>query len=160
MVRRFMHKRLYVALTAVAVLAIAGAAFAYFTSTGSGTGHGTVGTAGAWTVTQDTTSGTMYPGSGTSTIGYTVTNSGTGHQNLAGTTTVVAHDALGNVLSNGTAVSGCLAADFVPVNTSPAAIDLAYGLSTTGSVAVTMTNTGLSQNACQGVTPDITISAS
>ena len=56
-------------------LGVAGGALAYFTSTGSGTGNATVGTATAWTVSVDcTTGGLLTPGVGTDTVAYTVTN--------------------------------------------------------------------------------------
>jgi hypothetical protein len=165
MLRKFIsRKRNIVVLAAVAALAVAGGAFAYFTSTGSGTGNATVGTASNWTVAQTSTSGTMYPGTSTSTINYTVTNPGTGNQELAGTTTAVAvaTDGSGDIVTGATStpVAGCLASWFSTNNTSPAAKDLAPNASTTGSVVVSMTDAAASQNACQGATPNITISAS
>jgi hypothetical protein len=102
----------------------------------------------------------MYPGAGTATLPYTVTNAGSGNQKLATTTSSVNADGSGNVTSHGTSVSGCLATWFTAVNTPPTAADLAAGAHTTGTVAVTMTDAAVSQNACQGVTPDITVSAS
>ena len=55
------HKKLS-ALVVVAVLGIAGAAFAYWTSTGGGTGSATVGTSGSVTITATVASG-IVPGS-------------------------------------------------------------------------------------------------
>jgi hypothetical protein len=161
--RRFMKKRVYVALTVVASLAIAASAFAYFTSSGSGTGSATVGSSTAFTVAvAPATGGPLFPGSGTQTLTYTVHNPSSGNQNLSGTTAAVASSA-GNITSGGTAVPGCLAADFTATNTAPTPLpqNLAGGAnSTTGSVAVTMQDSGANQNACQGKTPDITVSAS
>jgi hypothetical protein len=102
----------------------------------------------------------MYPGAGTATMGYTVTNAGSGNQKLATTSASVNADVNGNVTSNGTAVAGCLATWFTAVNTPPAAADLAGGAQATGSVAVTMTDANANQNACESVTPDVTVSAS
>ena len=45
--------------TVALTLGIAGTAFAYFTSTGSGTGQGAVGTATTWGVSSVTTGGPM-----------------------------------------------------------------------------------------------------
>ncbi|HWF49162.1 MAG TPA: hypothetical protein VG294_00845 [Solirubrobacteraceae bacterium] len=165
------RKRVAVPLAAVLALGIAAAAFAYFTSTGSGTGAATVGSASAWTVTAGAaTGGPLYPGSGTQTISYTVTNPSSGVQSLAGTSAAVASytgtaipaDA-GDVTHNGVPVAGCLASWFTAANTAPTPLpqNLAgSATSTAGSVAVTMQDSGTSQNVCQGATPDITVSAS
>ncbi len=147
------------ALTAVVVLAVAGGAIAYFTDSGSGTGHATVGSSTPWSVTFGTTTGTMYPGAGTSTVNYTVTNAGSGHQYLHGTTASVVADGSGNIKDNGTAVSGCLASWFNATNHSPSAADLAVSGTATGSVDVTMTNDPSNQDVCQGHHPDILVSA-
>jgi hypothetical protein len=156
---KFTKKRAVVAVCVVAALAGAAGAFAYFTSTGTGTGQAAVGSATQWGVTFGTTTGTMYPGAGTATLPYTVTNNGTGNEKLATTTSAVASDGSGNVTSHGTAVTGCLATWFATVNTPPAAVDLAAAAHTTGTVAVTMADAAVNQNVCQGVTPDITVSA-
>jgi hypothetical protein len=163
MVRLLRRKRVALPLGLVAALVVAGVAFAYFTSTGTGTGTAAVGSATTWTVTPAAaTGGPLYPGSGSQTISYTVTNPSTGHQALTGTTAVVATSGL-NVTHAGVAVPGCLASWFTAVNTAPASLpqDLAAGgTSTAGSVVVTMTDAAVAQNACAGISPDITISAS
>jgi hypothetical protein len=157
---KFTKKRLIATVTVIGALVVAAGAFAYFTASGSGTGQATVGSSSPWGVSFGTTTGTMYPGAGTATVPYTITNAGNGNQKLATTTAVVAADGSGNVTSHGTSVSGCLATWFTAVNTAPTAVDLAAGGHTTGSVAVTMADASVSQNACQGVTPDVTVSAS
>src|SRR5437588_12809181 len=82
MLRKLTKKR-YLALVTVAVLAITGAAIAYFSSTGSGTSQAKVGSSTTLSVTFGAESGTMYPGTGTSTIPYTIANpAGSGVQNL------------------------------------------------------------------------------
>jgi hypothetical protein len=143
----------------VALVAVVGAV-AYFTNTGSGTGQATVGTSTPWGVTFGATTGTMLPGSGTSTVNYTVTNNGTGNQQLTTTTATVVSDGTGNVTSSGTAVPGCLASWFSAANSPPAAVTLPPGGSATGSAAITMVESGTNQDPCQGVTPDILVSAS
>jgi hypothetical protein len=159
MFRRFTKKRKLAALGVVAVLAIAGAAIAYFTASGSGTGNATVGSSTAWTVTPGSASGTMYPGSGTSSFSYTVANPGSGPQHLSSTSATVADDGSGNIKEHGSPVSGCLASWFTAADHSPAPANVAAGSSVNGSVDVTMTDTGGDQNACQGHTPDITVGA-
>jgi hypothetical protein len=134
-------------------------AIAYFTGTGSGTGQANVGTSTPWGVTFTASTGTMYPGSGTSTVHYTVTNNGSGSQHLNGTTAAVANDGSGNVTSSGTSVPGCLATWFSVTNHAPAAATLASGGSTTGTADVTMAESGTNQDACKSVTPDIAVNA-
>jgi hypothetical protein len=157
---KFTKKRAVATLIAIGALAVAGGAFAYFTASGSGTGQATVGSSTPWTVTFGSTTGAMYPGAGTAVLPYTVTNAGSGNQKLATTTVSVNADASGNVTSHGASVSGCLATWFTPTNTPPTAVDLAAGAHTTGSVSVAMTDASANQNSCQGVSPDITVSAS
>jgi hypothetical protein len=166
-VLKFTKRRMVVVLCAVVALAIAGSAYAYFTSTGTGTkSTAAIGTATNFNVTFGTATGTMFPGAGTDSIPYTVTNAGSGAQRLNTVTAVVANDATTtpNIQSGGVPVVGCLAAWFtatpptitaVTLNPSPAA-----GSTSTGVVTVAMVDSGTNQNVCQGKTPDITISAS
>jgi hypothetical protein len=79
MFSRFARKRTVVAGT-VAVLLTAGAAVAYFSTTGSGTGTATVGTSSALTL-HGTSASTLYPGV-SSTVSFTVDNPSSGHQQL------------------------------------------------------------------------------
>src|SRR5579875_1549017 len=96
-----------------AIVAAGGAAFAYFTDSGSGTGQASVGNPGTWTVAQNgTASGAIYPGSGNSAVTFTITNTGAGAQAITSSsklTAVIGHDSNGNVTAGGNAVSGCLA---------------------------------------------------
>ena len=156
--------------TGAAVLAGGGAAFAYFTTTGSGTGQGAVGTATSWTVTAATESGTIYPGQGTETIGYTVTNPGSGYQEL-NTLSVAVNtvSSTGDITAGGKDVAGCLATWFVPViahtgtgtlaSISPAT-DLAPNATYSAVVTLSMTDSNSVQDSCKNATPDVTVSAS
>jgi len=136
-----------------------GAAFAYFTSTGSGTGSATVGTAGTWSVTQDNTSGTIYPGSGSSTIVFDVKNTGTGDQQY-GTATATVNSSGSDITVGGNAVSGCQANWFTSsVSSDPGlGTNIAGGATVQVSVQVSMpTDSADNQNACQGKSPDVTL---
>ena len=163
MLRKFTRKRALVALSVVAVLATAGAALAFFSSTGSGTGSASVGSSTHFTVAvSPATGGPLLPGSGTENLSYTVNNPGAGSQNLSSTSAAVASSG-GNITTNGTPVPGCLAADFTATNTKPTPMPqvlVGGATSTAGSVSVTMQDSGANQDACQGKTPDITVSAS
>jgi hypothetical protein len=162
--KRFMNKKVVAIGLAVGLtLGAAGAAFAYFTSTGSGNGSVTTGSATNWTVTASAHTGTtLFPGVGSEVVPFTITNAGTGDQALTSEVFSVANDGSGNVttgLSN-TPVVGCLATwySLTPGTVSPAnATTIAPAGTATDSVTVILTNASVSQNACQGVTPNITL---
>src|ERR671922_2342563 len=61
MFRRFTKKRSIVALSVVAVLALAAGAYAYFTSTGHDTQSSSVGSATSWTVVAPAESSNVFP---------------------------------------------------------------------------------------------------
>lgn len=160
MFRKGMTKKRFAVLGAVAILAMAGIAVAYFTSTGSGTGQASVGTAANFKVSVSTDeSNSLYPGSGSETLTYTIKNEGSGHQNVTSTSVSVNSDE-GNITQKGNPVVGCLASWFKVADTSPASVDLAGGAFAEGSVKVTMEDAEVSQDACQGTSPDITVKAS
>jgi hypothetical protein len=146
------------------VLAGGGAAFAYFTSTGTGTGSATVGRAGAWTVKQDTTTGVVYPGSGTAVITFDVTNSGHGKQQYSSAAAAIVPDGspTPNVEQSGSPQAGCQAGWFTPTVTSDPGIntEIASGATVQVQVSVTMIDTNSSQDACQGVLPDVSLTIS
>jgi hypothetical protein len=157
------RKRLLALVALVAALSVTGAAVAYFTGqAGSATGQASVGGNGAWTVTFTGTSGTMYPGAGSSMLNYQVQNGGSGNQSLQSVTATVVADGSGNVEQNGVSKSGCLASWFTATNNGPSGmpLDLGPGATTTGSVTVTMSDSGTNQNVCENVTPDVKVSAS
>jgi hypothetical protein len=158
--RKAITKKRFAVLGAVAILAMAGIAVAYFTSSGSGTGSASVGKSSAFTVeVSSDTSGSIYPGSGSETLSYSIKNEGSGHQNVTSTSASVNSDE-GNITQNGTPVVGCLASWFHAADTSPAPVDLAGGATAEGSVKVTMEDAEANQDACQGANPDITVKAS
>jgi hypothetical protein len=163
MLRRPRRKLVAVAVAVVGSLAIATAGLAYFTSTGSGTGSAVVGNTTGWTVNIGSgIGGPLYPGAGAENISYTVTNSSPGVQALGATSASVASSTLGgDVTQNGVPVPGCSASWFTATNNPPSPQAVLGGQdSTAGSVDVTMQDSGTNQDACQGATPDITISAS
>ena len=156
------RKRIVIFCAAViVVLGGAGTAFAYFSSTGSGTGQATVGSATTWQVTAGAATGTIYPGAGSSQIVFTVKNNASGEQQFTNATAAV-NSSGGNVTSSSNPVTGCLASWFTAsVSANPGVnTNIAPGGTTTVTVTVTMPSSTVNQNACQGVTPDITLSVS
>lgn len=73
---KFTKKR--IALGALGLLVVAGAAVAYFTTTGSGDGNAKVGTSSALTISAVSAS-PLYPGT-SSVVTFKVNNPSTGHQ--------------------------------------------------------------------------------
>ncbi len=125
----------------VAILIAAGAAIAYFTSTGSGTGTATVGSSSAVTL-HGTAASTLYPGT-SATVNFTVDNpsSGTEHVgtiHLSSVTTDAGHIA-------------CVMTDFtMPDVVANQNFANGNGQAVTATGTLTMANSALNQNACQG----------
>jgi hypothetical protein len=128
---------------------VAGAAFAYFTSTGSGTGTATVGSSSAVTL-HATISKSLYPGS-SSPVAFTVDNPSSGVQRV-GTVTLASISADATHTECKTTITGgnpdfTMAA--VPVNQ---VVNPGNGQSVAATGTLTMNETGVSQDACQGAT--------
>lgn len=84
-------------------LAIGGAAVAYFSASGSGTGTASVGTSAALTI-HGSTSGSLYPGVST-TVTFTADNPSSGHQKI-GTIHLASIVACDTAFSGGACPSG------------------------------------------------------
>jgi hypothetical protein len=142
-------KRALVALSCTCAIAIAGAAIAYFTTTGSGTGTATVGSSSAVTL-HATVSSTLYPGS-SSPVSFTVDNPSSGSQrvgtiSLSSITVDAGHSSCSTVITGG---NPDFAMPAVAVNKTFAP---GNGLSVTPTGTLTMNETGVNQDACQGAT--------
>jgi hypothetical protein len=157
-----------IAMAAAAALIAAGGvvAFAFFTAAGTGTGNGAVGTSTAWNVTSSAYSGgPLYPGVGSESIPFTVTNQNPGNQALTSITSALTTDGAGGVwdVHTGSFNDGCLATWFTVTNTTPTFPDDLAGTAPgpageySGTATLTMQDFPTSQNACQGVDPQITI---
>ena len=143
------RKRAVIGLASVCVVAVAAFAYAYFTSTGSGTATATVGTSSAVTI-KGTVSGNLYPGA-SSTVTLTVDNPSSGKQrvgtvSLEKITADAGHSTCSVVINGGNP-------DFTMADV---AVNKTYGpgngqaVTPTGSL--TMNDTGVNQDACQGAT--------
>jgi hypothetical protein len=167
----------------VAVVAAVGA-YAYFSSSGYGTGSAAVGSSTAFTISSDDyAGGPLTPAGDDSTyesVAYRVTNPSTGSQNLNKVVVSVAGtDGAGAATTFSVAGSGgnpaCTAADFElsvdggtnwgaagdPVTDISVAADLAAGAtSDDGTVLIRMIDTHANQDACQGQTVPLHFSAS
>jgi hypothetical protein len=147
--RRITRKRALTALACAGVLALAAGAYAYFTSTGSGTATATVGSSSAVTI-KATVSSTLYPGP-SSSVTFTVDNPGSGKERV-GTISLTevkadaGHSGCSTVITGGN-----------PDFTMPAvAVNQTFGTGNNQAVTptgtLTMNDTGVNQDACQGAT--------
>jgi hypothetical protein len=151
-------KRLGVVASMLAVLLLGGGvAFAYWTTTGGGTGNASVGTDVHVTVAQTAVSG-LVPGGPAVPLDFTVTNPGTGPETISGVNVVVAVSAHPN--------GACSASDFVVTQPNIGgaseiyAGDAAAFDSVDTGAAISMTDTGSNQDGCKGATLQLTYTVS
>jgi hypothetical protein len=135
-----------VALTTIVIVAIGAAAFAYWTSDGSGDGTGTTGSVTDFTITSSAPTGPdLKPGVGEQSVAFVVTNPSDGSQMLSDVTVTVAN-------ADGTAwtsVAGCSAADYAIGDVDITYSDMAAGATAEGTVTLTMNNTATDQEGCK-----------
>ena len=141
------NKRISIALVVLLSSLGAGVAFAFWTSSGTGTGTATTGDSVGFTIQGFDAVGTIAPGSPGQTVDFTVTNPGEGNQYLADVTVTLA-------AANGTAwvpAGDCLIADYsATITSAPPVGDIAPGGSVDGTATVTLANTAINQDDCQG----------
>jgi len=147
-------RRVLTALAALGVVALAATAYAYFTTTGSGTVTATVGSSSAVTL-KGTVTGNLYPGS-SSTGTLTVDNPSSGKQrvgtiSLEKITPDAGHSTCSTVITGGN--PDFTMADVV-VNKTFAT---GNGQAVTPNGSLAMNDTGVSQDACQGATLTLTL---
>ena len=143
----------------VAAIVVAGAAIAFWTSSGTGQGTATVGTDSGLPISAVTFGNTLYPG-GKSPVSFTITNSSA---NSAITVNQVAADTSFGTNGITGLPGGCLPADFTfptfTVNQSiPASGTLNLTVPTAGGLA--FANTAVNQDACKGASPVLHLKAS
>jgi hypothetical protein len=149
-------KRAIVAICCLSALAVAAVAYAYFTSTGSGTATAKVGTSSAVTL-KGTVSGNLYPGS-SSQVSFTVDNPSSGAQrvgtiSLTGITVDAGHSTCSVVITGGNP-------DFsMPAVAVNATFPSGNGQAVTPKGTLTMNDTGVNQNACQGAELTLALSS-
>jgi hypothetical protein len=142
-------KRASVALGSTIAIVAAGVAFAYFTSSGSGTGSASVGSSSAVTL-HASISSNLFPGS-SSPVTLTVDNPSSGVQrvgtvSLSSITVDAGHSTCSTAIGGGNPDFTMAA---VPVNQ---VINPGNGQSVAATGTLTMNETGTNQDACQGAT--------
>ena len=143
---RTKHRPLLVALVVILIVAVGGVAFAYWTSSGTGTGEAQTGTSSALEVEGGTATGAaLTPGGPSQTVPFTVTNTSTGTQDFSSVVVTVATDTGGTWSPAG----GCSAADYTVGTPVIEYGELAGGESVTGTVELSMNNRPVNQDGCK-----------
>jgi hypothetical protein len=157
---RIKHKKLAVLVSAVAILALAGAAFAYFTNSGTGAGSASVGTSSVIELSSSLV-GTLYPAGPDVDVTVNIHNPGEGSQ-YVGTISGVVND---NTNSTATLADDCLGSwfvvDDVVYNDTLTADDSTAGGTDedTAETVVRMIDSGTNQDNCKLDTMSITWSS-
>ena len=140
--RKLLHKRVLIPFAAIAVLAFAGIAYAYFTTGGSGSGTATVGSIGDVTIDDVVITGTLYPDGPAATVDFTINNPTDAPVKVA----AVVSDGVTGLTGN------CLAEDFTFADV-PVGVEIAAGGSWDGSGELSLANTSVNQDDCQDASP-------
>jgi hypothetical protein len=150
-------RRTVFVLTAALAVAVAGGAYAYFSTTGSGTGTASVGSSSAVTL-HATVTGSLYPGTA-SPVAFTVDNPSSGTQQvgtitLSSITVDSSHSECSTVISGGNP-------DFtMPAVVVNHAFASGNGQVVTPNGTLTMKETGVNQDKCQGATLTLHLTSS
>lgn len=160
--QRFLMRKQAVFLAALVVAAVgAVAAYAGFSSQGSGAGTATVGTSTPLTIAQTNAITGLLPGSTAEPVEYSIVNaSGNGAQNLGLVTASIT-----SVSGGSNTPSVCTASNFqvtaatVPVGTIADGATFDSTSDTASEPKVQMVETGTNQDGCEGATVHLTLSA-
>ncbi|MGO4255454.1 hypothetical protein [Marmoricola sp. RAF53] len=149
-------KKKYAVLAGVSAVALtAGAAFAYWTTTGEDTGTATTGTSTPWTVTiTDTNNANLAPTTATGlpvqTVSFSVKNDGSGVQSFSSAVpTVVSTDK-----------AGCAASNYATSNTSITTGSVNAGATVNGTFELRLVDDGADQNACKDAQVTVKVAVS
>lgn len=142
--RKLMRKRILLPVVAIAAIAVAGVAYAFFTTSGTGSGTATVGTTAGLTIDPVTITGTLYPG-GDATVDFTINNS-------SSNTAIKVGDVVADTPAITGLPDGCSASDFTFADV-PVGQTIAASSSVNGQGTLHMENTSSNQDACKGASP-------
>jgi hypothetical protein len=146
-------KRTLAVLGVVAILALAGAAIAYWTTTGSGEGSGSVASSNGTITLHGVISDQLVPG-GSSAVKYTADNAGSSSLSVGTVHAVVSID-------DTHAKAGCKASDFSIGDTAENQVIAAgaSGVALAHDGSISMADTAENQDACQGATVSLALSS-
>ena len=135
-------------------VAFVGLAAAGLSSTAAG-----VGPASTWGVSARVVGAPLWPGVGSQTVHYTITNNTDMYQHLTSTGTSIRNDGT-DVIDAGTnrAVIGCSTTWFTLTDSPVVSGDLGQHAQANGSATIVMLDVPVNEDACKGVQPSITVS--
>jgi Tfp pilus assembly major pilin PilA len=146
-------RKLMVVVAVIAVLAIGGAAYAFWTNTGSGTGTATTGSNNPITVNQTSTITGLAPGAPAQTLSGTFDNGNNSNVHITAVTATV----------TGTNTPGCDASDYTIGGSAPVNADIppGTGVGTWSGLTIQFNNKPtVNQDACKNAVVSIQYSAS
>jgi len=149
-------KKKYAVLAGVSAVALtAGAAFAYWTTTGEDTGTATTGTSTPWTVTiTDTDNANLAPttatGNPVQTVSFSVKNDGSGVQSFSSAVPTV----------ESTDKAGCAATNYATSNTLITTGSVNAGDTVNGTFELRLVDNGADQNACKDAEVTVKVAVS
>ena len=134
--------------TALTVFGGAGAAIAYWTTTGSGSGTATTGSVSAFNITSDAPTG-LVPGDAAKPLNVVVTNPNNTNAYL---TSVSASISASWSAQADSAKPACTAADFDLTANVPVGVDETPGAHSVSGFSIALKNLSTNQDNCRGVT--------
>ena len=146
-------KRIWTAITTVALLGIGGAAFAYWTTSGSGVGSASTGTNSPIVVNLTSTVTGLAPGLSAQALSGTFDNANSSPVYVTAVTATV----------TGTDKVGCTASDYTIAGTAPVGLQVASGngVGSWSGLTIQFNNkAGTNQDACKNATVSISLTAS
>jgi len=152
---RFSRKAKIGAAAVIGSLGISVAGFAYWTTSGTGTGSATTGTNTAVTVTQVGTISALVPGGTAQAIDFNINNSTSTPQYVTSVTVTL-------TVPPGTGTTpACTTADFDLIPPNAIAADQGPGatLHSPSGATLALKNTGLNQDRCKNATIGLTFTA-
>lgn len=137
-------KRTFAVLGVIAILAVAGVAVAYWTTSGSGNGSGAVAASNGTLALHGSITSPLTPGS-TSSVSLTADNANSSSEQVGTVHAVVSID-------EAHAKAGCEASDFTIGDTAENQVIPANsgGVALAHSASITMADTAANQDACKG----------
>lgn len=153
MFRKAMKKRTIAIFGVIAVLAVAGIAVAYWTTTGSGSGSGAVAASNGTLALHGSITNPLTPGA-TSPVSLTADNGNSSSEQVGTVHAVVTIDETH-------ANAGCQASDFTIGDTAENQVIAAGGkaVALSHNASISMADTSANQDACQGATISLALTS-
>lgn len=146
--------KIYAAAASIALVAASGgAAFAYWTNTGSGVGTGATGTNAAIEAVQSSLVTGLVPGGAAQTLSGKFNNPNTSPVYVASVTASIA-----SVTKGGVAAAGCDATDFTLANATMVVgheVASGTGVDSWGGATIAFNDKATNQDACKDVTVNL-----